>query len=663
MKKFTIILALICFASTSFSQKLERTFSEITPGEIAMTFYENDPDAGAVILFDIGESKFVDSKNGYDIHFTRHKRIKIFDKSAFDQAEIKIPFYVDGYGKTEFIQSIDAITFNNIDGRTFMKKLNHSTVYEEKISQQWYVKKFVFPDVQEGSILDLKYTLVTPFHINLPDWEFQDKIPTIYSEYEIRMIPFYEYVYIVQGISRFDFKESYIAKTKRTWGSVGKSYGQTVGTGVEFQDYVHTYVLKNIPAFKDETFITSINDYIIKMDFQLSQIHRPNGTTTEIISTWPELNKALLKNEHFGKYMKSSSKYAKKVLSDIDLSELTTMEQSKKCINYVKKNYIWNKRNSKYASQSAKEFQINKTGNSAEINLFLIALLNQADIEAKPVILSTRDHGKTSSDYPFDHFTNYVIALIETDSPYLADASNSQLPYTRLPIKCLNVKGLIVSEDDEQWVKLENNIPSLTKTVIHSTLDIESVKINANINIQSTEYEAYSNRVSYEDDVSDLTEYYEKKIGEINSLKTFAYEHKSKPYSIVIDGVAEPEQILDNIVFKPFFDLVISENMLKQKTRDYPVDLIYPRKNIYESTTKIPEGFKVEELPDAYQTNNKLVEIDLSYQVMDGYLKVVGLYYFKKAVYQPEEYTRIKVYLDRIIKKFNTPVVVQMDQD
>ena len=69
-----------------------------------MTSYENDKDAKAVILYDKGQSIFFDTDNGYDIRFTRHKRIKIFDKTETGQTEISIPYYVDGYGKTEIIK-------------------------------------------------------------------------------------------------------------------------------------------------------------------------------------------------------------------------------------------------------------------------------------------------------------------------------------------------------------------------------------------------------------------------------------------------------------------------------------------------------------------------------------------------------------------------------
>ena len=304
MRIYLIGLYLFSILPSALAQTTQLVFGNISMEEMTMESYEKDPEAKAVILYDKGESIFFDTENGYDIRFRRHKRIKIFDKSASEYSEFEIPFYVDGYGRTETIKSIDAYTYTLENGRIHRKVVDPSMIYEEQISKNWFRKKFVFPDVQNGSVLEVQYELETPFHFNLPDWTFQNRIPTIYSEYQVSMIPFYEYIFSVQGISRFDYQHSEISKKNRTWGTPSSgAYGQNTG-GFEFQDYIHTYVMKDVPAFEDESFITSVNDYIIKMDFQLSKFHSPRGGTREIISTWPALNESLIKHESFGKVSK-----------------------------------------------------------------------------------------------------------------------------------------------------------------------------------------------------------------------------------------------------------------------------------------------------------------------------------------------------------------------
>jgi hypothetical protein len=662
MKILLVILSLL-IASQVLSQTKEIEFGKISTQEIEMICYEKDKEAKAVVLYDKGKSIFFHTDNGYDIRFIRHKRIKIFDKSESQYAEISIPYYVDGYGKTEVVKSIEAITYNSKNGRLTQKKLDPSTIYEERINERWVNKKFVFPDVQDGSILEFIYVLESPFHFNLPDWTFQDKIPTIYSEYEVRMIPFYEYVFLVQGISRFDYQNSVIAKEKRNWGSVAKSYGLNVGRGVEFQDYVHTYVLKDVPAFKDESYISSINDYIIKMDFQLAKFHSPQGGTSDIISTWPALSESLLKHKKFGKYLKGGSRFAKKIIEeDLELAGLDEIKKAQKIIEYIKNSFEWDGSYSKYASQTVKDFINKKNGNVADINLFLIALLNEADIEAQPLILSTRNHGKIPLDYPFDHFTNYVIALVNTNSPFLADGTEDLLPFNMLPTRCFNKKGLVVNKEDEpQWISLTSNILSLEKKAITLTIDTLTLDVKTRVFIQSTQYESFSNRKRFKNDTLKIKEYYSDKIGAVNRTKTYGYQNTSFPYSINLEGNYETEKLGKNIVIRPFLNLPLSTNTLSEKTRSYPVDFVYPLDNQFESTLEIPNGFTLTTLPESYKLNNAFAEINLNYAFSDGDITAIGNYKFKKAVYVASEYSTIKYYLDQIVKYFNQQIVIEKD--
>lgn len=627
-----------------------------------MVSYDKDHEAGAVVLFDIGEAVFYKTDKGdYDIRFTRVKRIKILDQTAYDYAEISIPFYVDGYGRTEVIKSIKAFTYNILeDGYVERTELDQSSVFEEIINDRWRRKKFVFPDVKDGSVLEFRYVLETPFHFNLPDWSFQDRIPTIYSEYTARMIPFYEYIFIVQGISSFDYQKSVVGKQKRTWGNLTKGYGKNIGDGIEFQDYIHTYALKDVPAFKDEAYITSINDYIVKMDFQLAKLHSPNGGVTEIMSTWPEFNKALFKHDNFGKYLKSCTRYAKKVFeSDLDIAGKEENEISDMIVDYVKSNFTWNGNNSIHTSKSAKEFFNQKTGNSADINLFLLSLFNFSGFDAHPVVLSTRNHGKINIDYPFEHFFNYVIVYVNTNNPFLADGTENYLPYNRIPPRCINEKGLVVSKDDVKWVILDNNIPSLEKISIKTKIDQDKPVADFVISINATEYEAYKYKESHHNDTTSIKEFYLEKVDEINRVKTLNYDKSGNPYMIFLEGETNIEKIGNHIIVSPFLNLAMSQNKLTQKVRTYPVDLIYPSTKEFSIELEIPSGFKLIDVPESYGMDNDLVEIALDYQTKENIVDVNASYTFKKSIYETNEYNRLKAYMNIIVKKFNEQIVLE----
>ncbi len=656
--KAGILSLFILIGQQLWAQEFSRKFGQVSEAEIHLTEYGEDPDAGAVILFDMGESIFFEQGDWFNIRFTRSKRIKIFDKSAVDYAEIAIPYYVDGYGKTEVIKSIEAYTYNLQNGRLIRKEVKQSGIFEEKVSEHWRRKKFVFPDVKEGSILEYRYILETPFMFNLPDWYFQDLIPTIYSQYTLRSIPFYEYIYIAQGITKFDYQNSEVGRKRRTWGNVTTSYGQNIAGNAGFQDYIHTFALKDVPAFKDEAFITSVNDYLIKMDFQLAKFYHPSGGERNIITTWPELNKALLKNELFGKYIKGCDKYAKKILeNNLQLAGKTKVQQQKLIVEFVKNNFSWDGRYGKYTTKSPKEFFYQKTGNTADINLFLVSLLKNAGFNTRPVILSTRDHGKVKTNYPFAHFFNYVIALVYDDKPFLVDATEKLLPYNNIPPRCINEKGLIVAEKDVKWVPLSTHRLSITNHVINIQLDNAPGKVM--LSIQSDNYSAYTYKKKYRNDTSAIKKSLFPNLIEISQVKTFNYDEAQRPYIVIVQGKAETESIRNKLIVSPFLNLAITKNKLTQKERTYPMDFIYAKADQFDITLNTPQGYKLFHLPEAYNVSDELVEIRVNYSTDGNIIKIKGLYAFKKPVYSSNEYAKVKFYINKIVEKFSEQLVFE----
>ena len=657
--KFLIISLLL--SQLIMAQEYNYDFGKMSKEEMELTCYDKDPSANAIILYDIGKAEFINAKGGgYDIKFVRRKRIKIFDRSATDYGEISIPYYVDDNGKAEKLTIINAYSYNLEDGRIMRKQLDQSTIYDEQKNEYWRAKKFAIPDVKEGTIIEYTYTLVSPFHFNLPDWYFQHIIPTLYSEYQVNMIPFYEYAFIAQGISKFDYQHSKISDKTRVWGHVSESYGENHGSGVKFKDYQHTYVMKDVQAFNDESYITSINDYVMKMDCQLAKIKYPNFPEHKIITTWTELNEALLKNDHFGRYIKGCKKYAKSIVDSENLENLSEKEKIDAIINYVKSNFSWNGFNSIYASKSPKEFVNQKTGSSANINLFMIALLNQVGIEAYPIILSTRDHGKIKADYPFGHYFNYVVAYIVSDHSQIGDATSSLLPNNMIPVVCINDKGLIVKKDEANWIELTNNNPSISVNQITLNIDVDEEIANASVTMQATGYKAYEFKKTYGNDVHVLETKFGKDIfDEVSQVKTVNFDNPFKPYIVSFVGEKEIEIIGDNIVVSPFLDIIPKESKLKKKERTYPVDFVYPMSEDFNIFMEIPEGYEVSSLPENYIMSNGLASISVKYMNINGKVTIAGSYSIKKPVYEASEYSKIKYYLLMISKKFNTQIVFQ----
>jgi len=644
---------LFVFFSISFGQTYSKEFGKIGNASIELKEYPLDKDAEAVVIFDKGKSYFLREINTFNIIFERTTRIKILSESGIKWAEVEIPFYQED-NIYETVYNIEATSYNFNEGRLNKSQLDPSNTFDEKKNENWNIKKFAVPNVKVGSIIEYRYKIKSQYIFQLRDWEFQWRIPVVYSEYEVKMIPFYEYSFLLQSANRFDSQTSHVDK------GLARQFGP-----VSFKDMVHKYVMKDIPAFESEEFITSVNDYIIKIDFQLSKINYPDGITKGIITTWEEMNLALLKHHDFGKYIQRSEKQAKKVLNFESLASKNDKEKFDYVLNYAKNTFSWNKENAKYASKNPKNLVDEKHGNCADINLFIIGLLNAVGLEAYPVLISTRNHGKIKYDYPYSHFFNYVIILAKVQGKnVLTDGTEIFSLNNRIPSRCINENGLIVQKNKVEWVNLESGYPSSMNTNINSVIQSDGT-VNSSISKTASEYDALHYRKNYGDNKETIRENIESNDYNILDSTIIVQNQfeKEKPYVLSYNQTSKPEIINDKIYLSPFLDETMSDNPLKQKTRTYPVDMIYPKKRIFYSTIEVPDNYKVEYLPSDEKVNSQLVELAYITSFEGNHIFISFNYYLKKSVYSPTEYSRLKYYFDLITKKGNEKVVLSKNLD
>lgn len=310
MQKCILFLLFPLLVITLYSQEFRKDFGKVSIEEITMANYIQDKTADAVVLFDKGVSEFVATDDGFEVLFHRETRIKIFNEAGLPWAEIQIPFYREG-DIFEKITEIEAQTYNLENNQIQTSYINKTDYHDEKVNEYWNSRKFAMPAARAGSVIGYKYTLRSQYVFNLRDWEFQWRIPVIYSEYKVKMIPYYEYTWLLQGSTKFSMQRNYPDP------GLPRQFGSS-----SYNEMINEFAMKNVPAFGDEEYISSYNDYVIKLDFQLDKINYASGGSLQILSTWPDMVKDFLKDSDFGKYAKKSEKMADNV---INLPKLLTL--------------------------------------------------------------------------------------------------------------------------------------------------------------------------------------------------------------------------------------------------------------------------------------------------------------------------------------------------
>src|SRR5690606_34165552 len=118
------------------------------------------------------------------------------------------------------------------------------------------------------------------------------------------------------------------------------------------------------------------------------------------------------------------------------------MERASLIFNFVKSKVKWNGYVGISSKEGVRKAYKDQTGNVAEINLMLTAMLRHAGLNANPVLISTKQNGIPL--FPTLDGYNYVISGIETEQGViLLDASNKYSMPNILPSRVLNWEGRI----------------------------------------------------------------------------------------------------------------------------------------------------------------------------------------------------------------------------
>jgi hypothetical protein len=451
----TITTCLLLFVLSNLPGALaqKKKFGKVEEIELKMDSFGQDTSAAAVILFDHGESRFT-FNHEINVVFTRHIRIKILKKSGYDWANVDVPFYVKGSDR-EKVTNIKGYTFNIVDGKEQKDKLESKDIFEEQRSENWFAKKFTMPNVKEGSVLDISYTIHSDFYYTLRDWAFQTTIPTLWSEYQVEIPEYFDYKFMMQG---------YVA--------VDDANNSRSNNGPNMTNNKYSWVIKNVPALKEEKYITSLNDYQSKIEFELERVKFPGKAAQIMTGDWAEITKDLLMSDKFGTQLNRSGFFKDdlaKALADVK----EPVKQMEAIYNLVKSKAKWNKKYSIYALTPIRKVYDTGSGNAAEINILLTSMLLEAGLDAAPVLVSTRSNGRIrTSMSPMVSKFNYVVTHIKIgDKEYILDATDPMLPMGMLPVRCLNGDGRLIKKNDQRWISLSPSSPYSNLFLADLTID------------------------------------------------------------------------------------------------------------------------------------------------------------------------------------------------
>lgn len=661
-----IILCLIAWSASfvlSAQDKPPVKFGNVSPKDFATTIYPIDSNAHAVVIADIGTT-FMEgnNKNSISVVTKRYRRVHILNKNAFDVASESISFYKNGDVEEE-LDKLKAVTYNLENGKVVETKLDtKSGVFKETINKNRFVKKFTLPNIKEGSIIEFEYTVRSDFFWQLDPWIFQGPYPVLWSEYNLEMPEFLGYTFLSRGYKKYDITDK---KTRTT----SFTFTDARGTGASEREQIsvnvtdHRWVIKEVPALKEENFTSTLRNHITRLEFQLAEL-RPPYAYKNFVQSWSKVTSDLLRNESFGEKIARDNGWLDEYTNPVVAGAKSDLEKAKRIYYYVRDNFTCTNYSDFYAEQSLKNIVKSKKGTVAEINLLLTAMLKHEKITADPVMLSTRSHGQTYELYPLMSQYNYVVVKADIGgAAYFMDATEPRLGFGHLPVRCYNGHARVVNQTADPVYFVPDTLMERSSTSVFMIND-EKGNMVGSLNKVPGYMESFSIRERINEKGKEAFETEVKKsFSQEVSLAKFKLDSLNKPEEMVWMNydfdILDPKE--DIIYFNPLLASEgYKENPFKSAQRLYPVEMPYGFDRAYNLQMEVPEGYVVDELPKSMVVKmNEAEEGIFEYRISQSGSSISFRcrVQMKRAYFDPDEYEMLREFFNMIVAKESEQIV------
>jgi len=671
MKISSLLFLFVFFLSQStFSQ--DYRFGKVSKEELQQKQHPTHPEADAAILYQKIDTRFKQNQGeGFYTETEYFERIKIYTKEGFDWANKSIKLYKGGNDEDE-VNDLKAYTYTLLNDKIEEEKLKNDGIFDDESSKYISYKKLTMPNVSEGCIIEIRYTVKSPFITNIDEFQFQKQIPVDKLEFQFAAPEYYTYKVHQKGWIPFNIRTEKNERTMRysyVDNSIDYSFGssnasnKTKTSNITFIETKYEVSMGNIPPLKDEPFSGNINNYASGLKMELSYRNFPNTPIDYFSTTWEDVSSAIYDSSNFGRQLDKSNYF------DDDLKVLLEgtsgdLEKIFTIFEFVKNKMSWNSRIGIYTENGVKDAFKNGTGNDADINLMLVSMLKSAGLNANPILVSTKSNGIPL--FPTRDGFNFVIAGVEQNgNVILMDATHKENEIDILSPEVMNWKGRMVRENKSStWVSLAPKKQATQSSLLTAKLG-EDLSVTGTVQTRFTENYALDCRNAYAHrNEIDSRKKLEESYGDIE-LSEIKFENLSTLYKPValsysFEALEGVEEVGEKIYLSPLLFLAEKENPFKSETRNFPINFSYPRKDRHIVNLELPQGYTVETLPEstAFALGDNVGSFKYHIDQIGNRLQISMELSINQPVISSQEYGNLKKFFQLLIDKENEKVVL-----
>jgi hypothetical protein len=649
--KNAIACLIFSYSLSAFAQSRIPEFGNVDPAELTMKTYAFEPGATAVNLIRTAKAA-IDANDftGDPTVTTAYRvRIKIFDKRGFSAANIKIPYASEG-GDSR-IKDIEAYIYGlDADGKVTREKVEKKEIFKDrsKAANALNYVAFTFPDLNDGAIIEYKYTRVDKHSAGIHPWLFQDEFPTAYSNVVINT-PTYAYMtYHIVSVGIVT-KDSSLKKYANDF----------------YNEDIRSFTMRNIHSFKTEPLMYSLSDNLERIEFSVtpkSFLHSSFLTSEQKLRYY---SIALLENHHFGYQFDRPLEGADGFIDSV--KKLPSIEGRIAAIyRYIVKNFEWNGEQT-YHCDSVERCWKTRTGSQAEINILFLNLLRKTGVRCLPLLVSTHDNGNPDQDFPtMAQFNGVDIFVRDSSVAYIVDCTQKNLSYKLPPYNVLSSNAYIIDPDFRGWTFiLENRILMKDGITVNGTMDSTGLLTG----LTTASYTGFAKTAV----LDELKKKEDKTANDEEALANVIPGLTTDSTTLDNSGAGNDSLLqkvhfhylpssTDNIYFfDPSLFFAIQKDPFTDTVRYSDVDFGCNQSLSTQLRIRLPENFSVESLPRsvALYKNDSTICFERKLSVEDRYLVISNSLIIRNTIYIKEDYAALKAFFDKFYALTNEQVVLK----
>lgn len=669
--KFLFLAIVMFFQSFIFSQ-------EVKFGKIDKDLFENDShplesDASAALLYNESKThiKYNNSKSKFQKIIEVYKRFKIFTAEGEKYGEFVIHLYSED-SNDEDLSKIEATSYNLVNSKVVKSKLDKKSIYKERVNKFWKSVKFAIPNVKPGSIIEIKYKIISPYLHSIPQINLQYDIPVDKNYHTVRTPEYFRYNTNSKGAIQINresknknasIKYSYVVDESNNPLTVKRVRKYS---SIKFIENQIIYRQENVPSLKEEPFVTDMDNYRSSISMDLLSVNWPQEPIKYYNKSWDDIAINLSKSSSFGKQLNKEYKELKSLIKSLE--DMGDEQKIITAYEYVKSTFTWNGNNSIYTDEGIAGLIEKRTGNNSEMNLLLVNILRNAGIQAYPVIGKTRTSGFINIIAPSLSELNNVLAMVNLgDKKIYMDATEKLIPLGLLPPKSLNLRGVIINKSSGRLIEISNPNTSLSQCMMQYSLNQDGT-LSGKRSVKFTRYESFKkrNEIANYDDIEEWNNSRaEQKL--LTILDSEALNVDSIYKDLKLQEEIETDNYTQDIAGKIFLNATLdfgyNENIFTAETREFPIFLESTSNNTNVALIELDEGITVESLPEPTIITIPENKLYYSYTVKDlgGKIQINSSLKFNDAFISPEYYPYVKELFDLIVKKSNEKIVLVVE--